>query len=274
MSDDDLGYEPDKLGPWSEAKHTILSKYAEAYAKILNKNRLPYVYIDGFAGSGEALRKGTDERVPGSPLLALRVQPPFFEYHFVEYDGAKAAALANRVAGRENATVYHGDANEILLHTILPTMLWGTKRRALCLLDPYGLHLRWEVIAQAGKLKTIDMLLNFPTMDMNRKVLTKRDSAIPNEEAKRLTAFWGDESWLDVAYEPPDMYGERHKRPNANALMVDAFCERLVEKAGFACVSNSCPMRNNEGIVLYYLVFASQKDVAVRIMDQTFALHG
>ena len=40
-----------------------------------------------------------------------------------------------------------------------------------CLLDPYGLHLDWEVMRTAGELGTIDMFLNFPIMDMNRNAL-------------------------------------------------------------------------------------------------------
>lgn len=272
MRNDDLEYTPDLIGPWSETKHAILREYAAAYTRILHKQRgLKYVYVDAFAGAGEAVRKVTGERVPGSPLYALAVEPRFDEYHFVEYNPAKAAALAERVAGHPNAFVYEGDASTVLLEKIFPTLLYSSYRRALCLLDPYGLHLRWEVIERAGKLRTVDVLLNFPTMDMNRAVLKKVDSKIRDDAAERMTAFWGDESWRDVAYGPPNLLGERHKLEDANDRMADAFCDRLRERADFSEVLYALPMRNNEGAMLYYLIFASQQPRARLAMTPIFA---
>ena len=46
-------------------------------------------------------------------------------------------------------------------------------KRGLCVLDPYGLNLNWEVMKTAGQMKSIDMFLNFMVMDMNRNVLWK-----------------------------------------------------------------------------------------------------
>ncbi len=77
MHNDDLDYTPDLIGPWSETKHAILREYAAAYTRILHKRRGPkYVYVDAL-GAGEAVRKVTGERVPGSPLYALAVEPRF-----------------------------------------------------------------------------------------------------------------------------------------------------------------------------------------------------
>ena len=39
------------------------------------------------------------------------------------------------------------------------------------LLDPYGLHLDWQVIYTAGQMKSVEIFLNFPIMDMNMNVL-------------------------------------------------------------------------------------------------------
>ena len=58
----------------------------------------------------------------------------------------------------------------LLLEDLYPTVTWEKYRRALCLLDPYGLDLRWEVMQAAGKLKTVEIFPNFPIMDMNRNV--------------------------------------------------------------------------------------------------------
>ena len=75
--------------------------------------------------------------------------------------------------------------------------------RALCLLDPYGLHLDWEVILQAGQSGAVDMFLNFPVMDMNRNAIWRNPEKVPQNGIKRMNKFWGDDSWQTVAYRKP-----------------------------------------------------------------------
>src|SRR5437870_5806887 len=100
------------IGPWSEVKLDILRKYAAAYSTILKAQPgLHHVYVDAFAGAGMHVSRMTGEMVAGSPLNALLVQPPFREYHLIDLDGAKAAALRERVADRPNVHVYEGDCN-------------------------------------------------------------------------------------------------------------------------------------------------------------------
>jgi three-Cys-motif partner protein len=54
---------------------------------------------------------------------------------------------------------------------VFPPIRFENFNRALCLLDPYGLHLDWQVMLQAGKSRAVDMFLNFPVMDMNRNAI-------------------------------------------------------------------------------------------------------
>lgn len=65
----------DEIGEWSELKLDILKKYAGAYCTILRARNLHPIYIDGFAGAGTHIRKGTKELIPGSPLNALNIEP-------------------------------------------------------------------------------------------------------------------------------------------------------------------------------------------------------
>ena len=89
-----LGFTPDEIGPWSEIKLEIIRDYAAAYSRILNAQpRLEHIYIDAFAGGGKHLSRTTGVFVPGSPLNALWVTPPFVEYHFIDLKAEKAAAL-------------------------------------------------------------------------------------------------------------------------------------------------------------------------------------
>src|SRR4030042_438762 len=82
-----------------------------------------------------------------------------------------AFAYSTIVAGRPDVHVHEGDGNDILLKDVFPKVLYKDYRRGLCLLDPYGLDLKWEVVKTAGQMKSIDIFLNFPVADINRNVL-------------------------------------------------------------------------------------------------------
>jgi hypothetical protein len=56
------------------------------------------------------------------------------------------------------------------------------------------------VIKTAGDLGTIDIFLNFPIHDINRTVLVKDPSEMDPRQVRRMDAFWGDNSWREVAY--------------------------------------------------------------------------
>src|SRR5262245_41634721 len=154
-----MEYKPDEIGHWSEIKLDIIEKYATAYSKVLaspNQRRLQHIYIDGFAGGGVHVSKTTQELIYGSPIRALEVVPPFREYHFIDLNGKKVGALREKIANRSDAHLYDGDCNSILLNEVFPKVTYEQYRRGLCLLDPYGLHLNWEVLETAGKMKSIE----------------------------------------------------------------------------------------------------------------------
>lgn len=259
----------DEIGYWSEIKLEIVRDYAAAYSRILNKKNLPHVYIDAFAGAGQHISKSTGEFVPGSPLNALNVKPPFREYHFIDLNADRVESL-QRVAGtRNDVKIYEGDCNEILIDAIFPTLHYESYGRALCLLDPYGLNLNWDAMLQAGQLGTIDMFLNFPVMDMNRNVLWRNPDKVSPEQLARMNAFWGG-GWKEAAYTTErSLFGEPEKE--SNDVVAEAFRRRLKDVAGFKRVPDPLPMHNTKGAIVYYLFFASQVGVAENIVTDIFA---
>jgi len=263
----------DKIGKWSEIKLDIVRDYAKAYSTILTaqiRPRLHHVYIDGFAGAGIHIRKKTKEIVPGSPLNALWIEPPFREFFFIDLDASKAKSLKEHTAGRSDVHVFEGDCNEVLLKEVLPHVRFEDYRRGLCLLDPYGLHLRWQVIARAGQMKSIDMFLNFPVMDMNRNALWKNPDKVGAEGIRRMNEFWGDDSWQRAAYKKTRTLFEEVDEKRSNEDVAEAFRQRLKQAAGFKHVVEPLPMLNSRGAVVYYLFFASQKAVADEIITAIF----
>ncbi|HXW24795.1 MAG TPA: three-Cys-motif partner protein TcmP, partial [Xanthobacteraceae bacterium] len=226
---------------------------------------------------GVHVSKRTKEEVEGSPARALRVRPPFDGFYFIDMDADKTAHLKKLCEGRHDVHIHTGDSNSYLTKQLLPTIQFKNFNRALCLLDPYGLHLDWEVILQAGQSQAIDMFLNFPVMDMNRNAFWRNFDRIPQDGVERMTRFWGDESWKQVVYvEGPqqDLFAGPELVKQSNDAIVNAFRERLKAVAGFSFVPEPLPMRNSNNAVVYYLFFSSQKPVAEKIIYDIFKSYG
>lgn len=261
----------DEIGPWSEVKLALLSRYASEYSKILsNQKGLRHIYIDAFAGGGVHMSRASGTLVPGSPLNALAVQPPFNEYHFIDLDAHKVQALHDMAGKRKDVRVYEGDCNKILLEKVFPLARYEDYTRALCLLDPYGLHLDWEVIKTAGQSRSIEVFINFPIADINRNVLRKNPDERDPVQEERMNFFWGDDSWKKSAYEAKTcLFGEVEEKVD-NEKVAEAFRKRLKDVGGFKEVPKPCPMKNSKGAVVYYLYFASAKPVASEIVKYIF----
>jgi three-Cys-motif partner protein len=262
----------DEVGYWSEIKLEILRKYAKAYTTILQRQApiRGYLYIDGFAGAGVHISRDTGQFIPGSPLNALLVRPPFTEYHFIDLDGGRAESLRELAKGRENVFVHEGDCNTILMDRVFPRAQYSDYRRGLCLLDPYGLHLKWEVLQVAGQMQSIEVLVNFPLMDMNMDVLWRDPGRVGEAQAGRMDGFWGDRSWRDAAYKKTrGLFGTMEEKAGSLPI-VRSFCERLKKVAGFAYVADPLPMRNSKAGVVYYLLFASPNKTGHGILTDIF----
>ncbi|MEZ5313757.1 MAG: three-Cys-motif partner protein TcmP [Thermoanaerobaculia bacterium] len=268
-------FEFDEVGRWSEIKLEILRKYAAAYSTILDRQpALSHFYIDGFSGPGVHISKERGEDVAGSPAIALGIRPPFAGYYFIDLDGDKINFLRNRVGGRSDVQLFAGDCNKVLVNEILPEMTYNKYRRALCVLDPYGLHLDWEVMRAAGETGTIDLILNFPVQDMNRNALWRDAERVPSTMRERMSRFWGDDSWFDASYERSKQIGlfgdEEAWLKGTNDEVAEAFRQRLKQVAGFGHVPKPLPMRNSRNAVVYYLFFATPKPVAAGIIEEIF----
>lgn len=265
----------DTIGFWSELKLEILSEYGSAYSTILrnNKNKLSYGYIDGFSGEGYHYSETTGNLVEGSPIIPLNLKHPFPEIHLVEKDAKKVRQLRKLVGGNKNAIIYEGDANEILLNQIFPKFQYQDYRRALCLLDPYGLHLDWRVIEASGKSRTMDVFINFPVMDINRNCIWDQPEKVSPHHIERMNKYWGDDSWKNLAFRKREsLFGEEieSRTPGASAKIVNGFRDKLKKQAKFEYVPEPLAMRNRSNAIVYYLFFGSQNKAADKITKHLF----
>ena len=277
--EEDVLAEFDLIGPWSEVKLDILREYAVPYSKIVTAQNLHHLYIDGFAGPGHNLSRESGEIVPGSPLNALLTEPPFREYHFIDKDPTRAKQLQSRVDNRANVHVYAGDCNEILLKKVFPQAQYTEFRRALCVLDPFNIDLSWEVVATAGRMRSVEIFLNFMVMDMNMNVLLSNPEKADSEQVSRMTRFWGDESWRNVAYRDDPQHklfgntsagSNKVKIRDANEKIAEAYRRRLIEVSGFGFAPTPLRFPNKRGNTIYYLFFASPNKTANKIVQDIF----
>lgn len=267
----------DEIGYWSEVKLDIIKEYASAYSQIMSSQTSPqfyHLYIDAFAGSGKHISKSTGKFISGSPENALLIEPSFREYHFIDLDKQKIESLENIAGTHKDIYIYHGDCNHVMLDSVFPRAKYENYRRALCVLDPYGLHLNWDVISKAGQMKSVDIFLNFPVADINRNVLWRKPENVSPSQIERMNRFWGDDSWHKEAYalsKQIKMFGEEELEKASNQQIAAAFRKRLIDVAGFVNVPEPIAMRNSQNAVIYYLFFASQKPVAGDIVKYIFS---
>lgn len=267
----------DEIGPWSEIKLDILRDYAAPYSTILKSHGFRHGYIDAFSGPGLHLRKTDGDEVLGSPLVALGVKPPFDEYHFIDLDGEKVDFLRGQVGRRPDVTFYNADSNRVMLESVLPRFTYARRTRALCVLDPYALTLDWEVVRVAGSNRAVEVFINFPIHHMNRNCKQEDTSAILPGELEVMDRFWGDRSWHSAMFRPSaqtNLFGDEEMDKTENRDLVNAYCQRLHEIAGFGFVADPLPMRNSRNAIVYYLIFAGPNKTGWKIVQDIYRKYG
>src|SRR5437879_2938483 len=118
------------------------------------------------------------------------VEPPFTEFHFIDADGNRTDQLRELAGKRSDVFTYEGDCNEVLREKVFPRIQWKSYSRALCLLDPYNIDLSWSVVNEAGRLRTVDVFLNFMIMDINMNVARQELASVEQSQIARMNRSW------------------------------------------------------------------------------------
>jgi three-Cys-motif partner protein len=218
-------------GDWTTDKLEVLREYLKSYTTALSKQRFRKAYVDAFAGTGyrDARRSDPEDSnllfpdlvkdepqalLDGSARLALKTEPRFNKYIFIEKDEKRCAALeALRQEFPDKADdidVRHEDANQEIQD--LCKKNWS-KHRAVLFLDPYGMQVEWPTIEAVAKTKAIDLWLLFPLgIGVNR--LLKKSGDIPDSWRERLNILLGTEDWYEEFYKVTttrDLFGNEEK---------------------------------------------------------------
>ena len=161
------------------------------------------------------------------------------------------------------------------MREVFPRAKYADYKRALCVLDHYNIDLSWDVVSTAGRMRSVEIFLNFMVMDMNMNILLSDPERAESAQVARMNRFWGDESWHSTAYEEDP---QRHlfwesgmvKVEDANEKIAEAYRRRLLDVAGFKFSPVPLRFPNSQGATIYYLFFASPDPTANRIVQQIF----
>lgn len=267
-------------GDWTTKKLDAIAQYLTSYTTALKNQPFSTLYIDAFAGTGyrsmrEGGKKGETELLfpelaepapqallDGSARLALKAEPRFAHYIFIDRDPqhcAELEQLKREFAPLADAvTVMLGDANEKILEICRNTD-WRTSR-AVLFLDPYGMQVDWKTIQSIAATRAIDMWLLFPLgVGVNR--LLKKSGDIPESWRARITAILGTGEWEQAFYRVErsrTLFGsdEEHVVKASMETIGKYFNARL--KPIFAAVAEEPGvLRNSKDSPLYLLCFAA-----------------
>lgn len=280
----------DIIGQWSEEKLDLLAQYLQAYSVIMNNQKTSnnptgkpwlraYYYVDAFAGSVRPRAKEDEQRyIDGSPLRALRTEPRFDGYWFIDVSPRRIERVERLRGEFPDCTIetHLGDCNEVLRNAIIPSLPYDSFRRAFVFLDPYGLQVDWETVRELANTRTCDIFVNFSVMGVTR--LLPREQNPEPEVIEQLSKVMGSTDWITQIYrEPPEIQLGLFDNPtehtlSRNTIRAEWLASLYTEQLGslFQYVSRPILMRNSTNSVLYALCLASHSPRAIGITNDVF----
>ncbi len=193
-------------GRWTEIKLEAFIEYVEAYLTNLNKYpRYETIYFDGFAGIGERILKKEkhlfliDLDFPislideiklyqGSVSRVLNLKKPFNYYYFIEKDSKNIESLKKLISSIKKSQntkiiIREDDCNNQLIK--LPKALRTKQLAALIFLDPFGMQINWDSIAELKGTRS-DVWILIPSGVAINRLLDKKGEVNSIDKLERF----------------------------------------------------------------------------------------
>jgi three-Cys-motif partner protein len=286
---------------WTEDKLSRVEEYFKRYNVALKNQRFTLEYIDAFAGTG--YREVQDEGgggglmfpglvepevqrfLDGSARKALKVEPGFHRFTFIEKDQRKVEELQklrDEFPGK-SIRIECGDANQWVQSICREG--WDY-RRAVLFLDPFGMQVSWQTLEAVARTRCIDVWLLFP-LGVAISRLLRRDGEIDEALCRRLDFVFGDRSWRETFYrtEAPvkpsavqrSLFDREDEAPEPEytwkadfSVIEDYFKDRL-RTIFFRVADNPVRLKNSKNVPLYLLFFMAGNEkgapIAVKIAE-------
>ncbi len=213
------------------------------------------------AGPGRGIDAGTGMEFDGSPLRALRVQPPFDRLFFGDLDPRNVDALRHRIPPQDSMRVEiaTGDCNDLAMQVVGQ---FSPRTLGLAFVDPEGFEAKFAMF-RALSTRPIDVLFLFPSgIGIRRNLrLFARQAWSPMDD------LWDGPEWRDL---PPARLaaGERLSPEEALSLNIPWVMRFRSKMAsiGFQYQDESDPyFANEKRVPMYHLLFFSQHRAGLTI---------
>jgi len=204
-------------GEWTREKLVCVRRYLDAYAQVMkNQHHFMTWYIDAFAGGGYVELRDAEPSefdvyaddaeasfslLTGSALQALKVEPPFDRFEFIENDSTRARTLAELCGANAQLSgcvnLYNDDAN-----TVLPRICENflPNDRGVLFLDPFGMNVDWTTLEAVARTECLDVWYLVAISAVNR--MLPRTGQFPEGWREKLTRYFGTTDWQAAFYPP------------------------------------------------------------------------
>ncbi|NQU09399.1 three-Cys-motif partner protein TcmP [bacterium] len=249
-------------GLWTKAKLYFWYRYLDITTTAMVGNpRWPggVVYVDLFAGAGVCTPKESNERIPGSILIAANMTKPFTRVVGCEAVKEVADACRARLATTPVASRCHllmGDCNERIGQVV---DLIPAGSLTLAFIDPNGLDAKFATIATLSEHRNVDFVMLFADaydLPRNLERLYRRD---PNSKLDQVLGL--DSRWRERLDELPNPTGA-----NKRKLFRRIYEEQLRNHLGYVHIRHKAIESPNGPI--YTLVYASKHKLGLKFWDE------
>lgn len=279
---------------WTIEKLEAFKKYVDAYLTIMetHKNKWGWktLYFDGFAGSGDLRKNGSDEDkkdsatsvldlyieetevhvYKGAAESVLSLKRKFDYYYFVDLNKESLKRLEEKLKPfhmSHRLTFRDGDANE-WIKELASALKKDTKLKALVLLDPFGMQINWESI-ELLKDTASDIWILVPSGVIINRLLDKKAEL---QNINKLCSFFGmtEEEIRKEFYDEkinPTLFGEEirtEKKSDPIRKISDLYIKRL-SGVWKHVTPKPLVMKNTKNVPIFHFVFASNKPAGLKI---------
>jgi three-Cys-motif partner protein len=250
---------------WTREKLTYLEKYATAFMVAMAKKRGSgkwerLVYLDLLCGPGRDIDKETGKEFPGSPLIALSIEPQFDHLFLAEKSSENMQALEERIFQKDKSrvTLITGDCN-LIVDDVLKSI--SSRTLGLAFIDPEGFEVDFATLVKLAR-RQIDLLYLFPSGIGIKRNLRNFFSLSESPMDK----FWGGNDWRDLPEAKRAAGAAQAEDPGKIVQsLVSAFLQKL-SAVGFKHQDDAAPLfKNTKNAQMYHLLFLSHSEVGLKI---------
>lgn len=259
-------------GYWTRGKLDILERYLDAFTTA-SKSAEERIYVDAFAGEPENHDRLTNEPIDGSARIALRTaNPPFTRLRFFETraNAAKLNAALRADFPDRDFRVEGGDCNALIPQVLedLSELSWAP---TFAFVDPNGMEAAWSTLEAIADFRRerktkVELWLLFAA-PMFQRVLRVDESQTREVDTEAIDRMFGCREWRQI-------YRAKLDRTIESAEARDAYLNLMrwrIEKVLGYRWTHSLDVRNEAGIPIYHMIFATDHEAGTKIMSSLYA---